>query len=138
MASCAGRTRVWPTRPIMRANGTTRAWRTGAEKGSDSRHAIITAASTRRSLAACVDAAAVASMAVARELGHALCIGWGNRQACLSNKCRSSQHHLGIGLRLITRAIHGRRCMQSSLPKPQHNRKEKDKVTNMTKPAGRG
>uniref|UniRef100_K3Y2N0 Uncharacterized protein n=1 Tax=Setaria italica TaxID=4555 RepID=K3Y2N0_SETIT len=45
--------------------------------------------------------------------------------ACLSNKCRSSQHHLGIGLRLITRAIHGRRCMQSSLPKPQHNRKEK-------------
>lgn len=44
----------------------------------------------------------------------ALCIGWGNRQACLSNKCRSSQHHLGIGLRLVTRAIHGRRCMQSS------------------------
>ena len=42
----------------------------GGEKGSDSRHAIITAASTRRSLAACVDAAAVASMAVARELGR--------------------------------------------------------------------
>jgi len=42
----------------------------GGEKGSDSRHAIITAASTRRSLAACVDAAAVASMAAARELGR--------------------------------------------------------------------
>nr|CAB3469366.1 unnamed protein product [Digitaria exilis] len=63
---------VWPTRPIMRANGPTRAWRTAMEKGLDSRHAIITAASTRRSLAACVDAAAVAAMAVARELGPPL------------------------------------------------------------------
>lgn len=54
-----------------------------------------------------------------------LCIGWGNRQACLSNKCRSSQHHLEIGLRLVTRSIHGRICMQSSIPKQQHNRKKK-------------
>ena len=43
----------------------------------------------------------------------ALCIGWGNRQACPANKCRSRQHNLGIGLRPVTRAIHEPRCMRS-------------------------
>jgi hypothetical protein len=43
----------------------------------------------------------------------ALCIGWGNRQACPANQCRSRQHILGIGLRPVTRAIHEPRCMRS-------------------------
>ncbi|KAF8732759.1 hypothetical protein HU200_015096 [Digitaria exilis] len=151
---------VWPTRPIMRANGPTRAWRTAMEKGLDSRHAIITAASTRRSLAACVDAAAVAAMAVARELGRLGSLSFFSlappmtmllAQQLLGSRCQRTMHRMGkqagmpeqqvqikpapSGNRIVTRhQIHSWTNMHAILHSQAAAQQKKEKIKSWSNP----